>query len=284
MPESVLRPAPVSTASRLPPRIPRLGAKPPARRIQRNGGGRRKAGKACHSDPGRWSLIAVRPAKCGQCLAVLRQVAGLAARIDDDVPDDALGVDDEGAPQGHAAARSNTPYTGYCPMRPEVGQEVEPVALLLRVGPQGELTVHGYRQDHGVGVFESGQIVPDLAQLTGADPRERKGIEHHYHVPAAELGQPDGLAVLVDQFKVRRLLPTAGTPGRSPGGFNLVSVICSSCAHQARGAPVLGDTGGGGAGAGRRWGQRPGYPPAKRSCPGPTWGSGPRQLRLRSGW
>src|SRR6185295_17284693 len=49
-----------------------------------------------------------------------------------------------------------------------------------------------------VRVLEQRDVVPQLAQLTGADPGEREGIEDEGDVPVSrEVGEPHDLAVLV---------------------------------------------------------------------------------------
>jgi hypothetical protein len=85
---------------------------------------------------------------------------------------------------------------------------------LLGVRPEGELAVHRNRQHLGVGMFEDGEVVPDLTQLASADAGEPEGVKNNHHVASAEVGQPDGFPELIDQGEVRRLLPDFGHPGQ----------------------------------------------------------------------
>ncbi len=88
-------------------------------------------------------------------------------------------------------------------VRPEVGQQIEAVAFLLGVGPQRELAVHGDGQDRRVRILEHRQVVADFTELAGADAGKGERIKNDDDVAPAEVRQPDGLAVLIDKFKVR---------------------------------------------------------------------------------
>src|SRR5574342_807111 len=105
-----------------------------------------------------------RSVQFGQRLAPRVLVARLAGAVHLGVPDDALLVDDEGAAVGEAALLvENAVFAGQAPMRPEVGEQRELVALLL--GPDlvagGGVDADGEHL-HRV-VDEVAEVVPDGA-------------------------------------------------------------------------------------------------------------------------
>src|SRR6478752_3411762 len=162
MPESVLSPAPVSTANRPPARSPWMSCRasssprwssaevPPPAAVT---GGR--LANPVMPIPGRRCLTGSVPAEPREGGPVFGEVPGLAAGIYHDVADDSGRVDDEGAALGHPAIGVEHPVDrGHGAVRPEVGEEVKAVAFLFGIGPLGELAVHGDGQHSGIGGLE----------------------------------------------------------------------------------------------------------------------------------
>ena len=117
------------------------------------------------------------------------------------------------------------------PVRPEVGQQRELVALRVRPGLQGERVVHRDGQDLHVAVLEAGQVVAHRAQLAGADPGERERVEDHQHVAvAAERRERDLLVVLV----LEREVGGFAFPPRAPSVELLLGVRSLIVAGRAR--------------------------------------------------
>ena len=133
--------------------------------VRRCGGRNRgQTGEASHPDPRlplahTFSFRRGPPAQPG-----IPDIPRLSAGIHDDVAHDARGIEDKGAAFGHAASGVKDPVrAGDGTVRPEIGQKIEAVVFLLRVGPLRELTVDRDGQHRGVGILEEGEVVPDLA-------------------------------------------------------------------------------------------------------------------------
>src|SRR6266566_5002671 len=140
----------------------------------------------------------------GERATVLLGVTRLAGLVDDGVADDALLVDDEGAADREAALLVENPVgPGHAPVRPEVAQQREPVALTLGERLERVGGVDRHRQGRGLLVVEAAEIVPELAQLSSADARERQWVEHQHDVLLlAVVRQPAPLAVLVLELEI----------------------------------------------------------------------------------
>src|SRR5215470_2569886 len=117
------------------------------------------------------------------------------------------GVDQEGATAGHACLLvEDTVRLGDLAMRPEVAEQVELEALLLRPGLQRVERIGRDGQRGDVLVLVGGEIVAELAELAGADAAECKRVEHEQDVALPLEGRErDKLVVLVLQGEVRGL-------------------------------------------------------------------------------
>src|SRR3954454_21176744 len=160
--------------------------------------------------------LSYRPLRLGAGSSQLRDglpVRGQRPRlprpVDHSPAQDAGAVDEEGAADGGPDALvEDVVGAGDLAVRPEVGQQRELVLLLLR---PGTLAVHGVARDADeldVRVLEHSDVVPELAQLSRADPGERERVADQGKVPlAGEVPEPQDLAVLVLQREIRRLHP-----------------------------------------------------------------------------
>src|SRR3954468_11289740 len=161
------------------------------------------AGRSCPPP-----LIGV-PARSGGELAdgvlpagLLPRVAGL---VDLGEGDGAVGVDEERPAQRHAGllVEDAVGLRGR-PVRPEVREQRELEALLLAEGLEAEHRVGADRQHPHAGVGVGGQLVAQLAQLTGADAGEREGVEDQQDRGAPQLREGDDLLVLVGEAEFGR--------------------------------------------------------------------------------
>ena len=92
---------------------------------------------------------------------------------------------------------------GHLAMRPEISKQLEVVVFGLCECGLGEFAVNRDAYEFDLGILEGSDVVAELAKLTGADARERKRVKHDNHrLFTAEIGQTNGLAVLIYQFKL----------------------------------------------------------------------------------
>src|SRR5262249_9647264 len=133
--------------------------------------------------------------------------ARLAGGGDERGADDALRVDHEGRPVGEPLLlEEDAVLLGDRAVRPEVGEEREVVALLLRPGAERGLRVDGGPDELDAVLAEDAEVLAERAQPRGADPREREREEHeHDRAHAAEVAEPDVLAELIGEVEVRSL-------------------------------------------------------------------------------
>src|SRR5689334_22184977 len=108
-------------------------------------------------------------AQRGKGLAIAREVAGLTDRILDRPLNDAVPVDEERAPARSARTLvEHAVRVRHGPVRPEVTENVEGVAIPVRERPVREEVVTRNREHLDVVVEEQAQVVANLAQLSGA--------------------------------------------------------------------------------------------------------------------
>src|SRR6266540_589077 len=175
-------------------------------------------------------------------LAVVVEAAGLPQAVHDRPAHDALAVDHERAAHRAAAVRvEHAVRRSHRPVRPEVTQQREAELLLVRPRPQRVHRVAGHREHLGTGLGVQRQVIAQLGQLATADPAERERVEHHDHVAAAQLRQPDVLAVLVLAGEVRRLVPERrdGTLANTAhrllrGDFGITSLVAAQSSVMLR--------------------------------------------------
>ena len=91
-------------------------------------------------------------------------------------------------------------------MRPEVRQQREVEALLLAERLEAEHRVGADRPAPDAGVGVVGQLVAQLAQLTGAQAGEGERVEDQQHGRAPQLGEGDDLLVLVGEAELGRVV------------------------------------------------------------------------------
>src|SRR5918998_6610597 len=141
--------------------------------------------------------------KCSQGLLPDGLVTGLAGLVELGEADHTVSVHQEGTPVGHASLVVKNPVVlRDLAMRPEVRQQWEIIALLVRPCLEGEHRVHRHGQHLHVG--ELRQVVAELVQLAGAGLAEGERVKHHQHVAdTVEPRQRPLLVVLILQSEVR---------------------------------------------------------------------------------
>ncbi len=115
-----------------------------------------------------------------------------------------MGVDEEARAIGEALLlEEHSVLLGHGSVRPEVGEQVELVALLLGEGALRRLRVDGNSDELDALVAEEREVVPQLAEFARAGAREGEGVEDESHwLLVAEVAEPDVFSELVGQFEV----------------------------------------------------------------------------------
>ena len=98
---------------------------------------------------------------------------------------------------------SKTPYSEATPpCGQKSASRSKSVAFLFGVGAQRELAVHGNGEDGRVRILKHRKVVADFTELAGTDSGKGERVKNDDDVAPPQVRQPDGLAVLIDQFKV----------------------------------------------------------------------------------
>jgi len=184
-------------------------------------------------------------------------IARLARPVRLGESDHPVDVDQEGPAQRHARLlEEHVIGLRDRPVRPEIGQQRETVALHLRPGPERLGGVGGDRQHLHAFVLKGAQVVPQLAQLSRTPNGERERIEHQQHglLPAERRQAGRGL-VRVGQGEIgrlradreshqRRTFPDLGRASRAiiHCGPPATLVVCANPAVRVASAISLGST------------------------------------------